>query len=1159
MQAEGDTLSRSARSFSNEFSHQHSQSLTGSRLSDQNADIYSGNPDPNAYMPFGYNDYALGTLHEPPAETGIYSAQYSEPARQFRAILPVQTANDMDPMAHSFSNIGETNYASTNDSRSNLTFSYEHRSSGHPNSGLLSRSHENTRRSFSHPHDSIQPNSFRSSENNILRLMVPDNRELAPPNTPLHTRVSHVTPPRQTSKRKGDNPNTKVAHCGPQGKPSATDQARKRRARKGQGPACKEKDHVEQHSFRIAKRRPSKKPALGSKRYPHNITITACSLWLSRKPGKMPSEHEMSCLSMLYGSSIKRIRNWFMRNGTASIEDEDTGYQTMRDLETDIISLYQGNRGCKRNATSIGVRALTSIQIPRNEARPYACTSRCSKCFKDKAAWERHEEKNRVQRLWVCSFQGCKNKEQRKRVWLNRKEHYINHVSSHHPGLGKTPRDIDNCYIEMKSNFDKRCILKSCNQIFYSWKERINHIGDHLRGPWHMSDWRDMDEEEKDMEATDASEGESGDSESDDPGNESDDSESDDPGSESDSDDTDDGAPGLGPSDSSYDQGADRLGGHPGPSAQRPGSNSHHSRHRGDDYTRSSKYDNMTYRCQTDSSVSGISLAEPFPQNGNRFPMSSQTRPKLNKRNHIVFCLGLGLACQIIHQPLQIDPLRFLGRGSSAIVDEVKMKGYAETFARKRILSCTQVKQRSLHREVIIMARLKHPHVISLVASYQQMKSMNYLLRPVADCNLLQYMTAQSFGPGYRSKMQGWFRCLASGLQYLHDSGVRHRDIKPSNMLLRDDRILYSDFGSSNIIPDDDSSVSDSVDFTERYAAPEVFRGHRGRAADVFALGCVFFEMAAFLLQDPLQDGPQSSILFSDTGEQHMEWRWSNNTGMAASMPPSWSDVSNIQTCCKAMIEPRLEQRPTAAEIARQIPARVCCEEQVDIITQSKAASGPGLRLSSASDRYLTSHSCGEEDISLTAPLASTCYTPWPGSRTILEGIPEELLRMENDDPALKATRQRGIEKRSDEKEGLKKAIISERTISSESAPCDETADFPRAVPSLVNKSDDVTLSDNSCITVPSRSRGANSYRLPFAMKRFLEEKDSWQEFLVSGKVRTQEERRSCVTALLEDVRVCAEVHDDISEMLDIDHIYSRGPISSTSLESPTSSSTLSQ
>ena len=147
----------------------------------------------------------------------------------------------------------------------------------------------------------------------------------------------------------------------------------------------------------------------------------------------------------------------------------------------------------------------------------------------------------------------------------------------------------------MNSDFEKYCVFTFCDQIFHGWKERINHIGAHLQDPWGMSEWRDKNEEEKDTDATDASEDESGDSEFDELND------------ERDSNDTEDGPPGLGPSNSSHDQGDDRLGGHPSSSAKRPGSNSHHSRYRDGTSTGLSIYDCMTYGCQADPSVSAIS------------------------------------------------------------------------------------------------------------------------------------------------------------------------------------------------------------------------------------------------------------------------------------------------------------------------------------------------------------------------------------------------------------------------------------------------------------------------------------------------------------------------------------------------------------------------
>ena len=667
-------------------------------------------------------------------------------------------------------------------------------------------------------------------------------------------------------------------------------------------------------------------------------------------------------------------------------------------------------------------------------------------------------------------------------MWLNRKEHFVNHLSNHHPGLNASSRDIEDCYVELESNFDKHCIFSLCDHIFHSWKERINHIGTHFQGRWDMSEWRDMDDEEENTDTTDASEDGSSDSESEDQGD------------QSGSDDPEDGAPGLGPSKSSHDHGVDRLGGHPGSSAQRPGPNSHHSRSGGGASTALTNYD-LTHWCQAGPSLSDISI-HPFPEeplikSGNLSSGSSQAWPRLLTLNQAVF------RPSVAAQSLQIHPLRFLGRGSSAVVDEVKMKGCKVTFARKRIPSYTQNQKRNILREVIIMARLKHPHIIRLVASYQQMNSINFLIRPVADCNLLQYMSGQPSGLDCRSGMQRWFSCLASGLQYLHNSGVRHRDIRPANMLLRDDRILYTDFGSSNMIPDDDSSESESTDFTERYAAPEVFRGRRGRAADVFALGCVYIEMVAFLL-------------------------------------PSGPDMSTVQAQCKAMTEPRPEQRPTVAEIARRIPALVCCEEELDIITRSKAASGPNLRFAPpASDRTVAPPIWDNEVSSSTAVLASTSHSNWHSANPILEGISEGLLRTENEDPALRKRRQHGIKKRKEE-EKLKENVISEKRKRLKSMTHDGITDVPLAVPLLVNSSDDGTLSDSSCTTIPPREingpprscagledSGPTMKVGSFStLELFLREENLLHECLLSGNDRTGEMRRRYIHRLFTDVRI---------------------------------------
>jgi len=92
---------------------------------------------------------------------------------------------------------------------------------------------------------------------------------------------------------------------------------------------------------------------------------------------------------------------------------------------------------------------------------------------------------------------------------------------------------------------------------------------------------------------------------------------------------------------------------------------------------------------------------------------------------------------------------------------------------------------------------------------------------------------------------------IAEGLAAAHAKGVVHRDIKPDNIFVTGDghaRIL--DFGIARLVEpaEDAPSKTDTgiVVGTLGYMSPEQARGERvGPASDLFALGCVLYEMAA--------------------------------------------------------------------------------------------------------------------------------------------------------------------------------------------------------------------------------------------------------------------------------------------------------------------------
>jgi serine/threonine-protein kinase len=91
---------------------------------------------------------------------------------------------------------------------------------------------------------------------------------------------------------------------------------------------------------------------------------------------------------------------------------------------------------------------------------------------------------------------------------------------------------------------------------------------------------------------------------------------------------------------------------------------------------------------------------------------------------------------------------------------------------------------------------------------------------------------------------------VASALHYAHEQGVIHRDIKPENILLAGDQAIVADFGIARAVEVAGGQKLTGTGMaigTPAYMSPEQAFGQDnvdGRT-DVYALGCVLFEMMA--------------------------------------------------------------------------------------------------------------------------------------------------------------------------------------------------------------------------------------------------------------------------------------------------------------------------
>ena len=166
--------------------------------------------------------------------------------------------------------------------------------------------------------------------------------------------------------------------------------------------------------------------------------------------------------------------------------------------------------------------------------------------------------------------------------------------------------------------------------------------------------------------------------------------------------------------------------------------------------------------------------------------------------------------------------------------------------------------------EIKTTANLQHPHILPLFDSGEVEGTVFYVMPYVEGESLRDRLAREKqlpIGDAVRVAAE-----VASALDYAHRHGVIHRDIKPENILLHDGQALVADFGIALAV----SRSNGSTRMTEtgmslgtpQYMSPEQAMGERDidARADVYALGCVLFEMMA---GEPPFSGPTAQAIIA--------------------------------------------------------------------------------------------------------------------------------------------------------------------------------------------------------------------------------------------------------------------------------------------------------
>ena len=161
-------------------------------------------------------------------------------------------------------------------------------------------------------------------------------------------------------------------------------------------------------------------------------------------------------------------------------------------------------------------------------------------------------------------------------------------------------------------------------------------------------------------------------------------------------------------------------------------------------------------------------------------------------------------------------------------------------------------------REVLIAARLQHPHLVPLltaddgVAADAENALRWYTMPYVEGQSLREWLNKRGAFP--IPDASRLLRELATALAYAHAKGVIHRDIKPENILMCEGVSMISDFGVAMALDDasaDAVSTGRRVTTVSRalgtpaYMAPEQVNNARvvDHKADLYAFACVAYEV----------------------------------------------------------------------------------------------------------------------------------------------------------------------------------------------------------------------------------------------------------------------------------------------------------------------------